>query len=845
MYMSKKCIALVLIIAASSSVFAQKKKTKKKQETTVTETVVIEAAKPASPTEPQRYAGMYTKKVDLIHTAAELKFDWDSAFVFGKATLTLKPYFYAAKTVELDAKGFKINEVGLVQNKTLTPLVYAYDGKKLVITLDKEYSRNQEFKVQIDYVGMPDKLKVGGSAAITADKGLYFINKGGKNPNKPRQIWTQGETESNSCWLPTIDGPQEKHTQELYITVPDEYVTLSNGLLKYSTVNADGTRTDAWKQDLPHSTYLTMMAIGKYAVVKDKWRDMEVSYYVEPEYEQYARLIFGKTPKMLECFSTTLGVDYPWDKYAQVIARDYVSGAMENTSATIHGEFMQVDDRDYLDVGDGNEDVISHELFHHWFGDLVTCESWANLPLNESFATYGEYIWEEYEYGRDAADYIGQSDQNAYLQGGKNSMKTLFRPDYMDKEDMFDLFSYQKGGRVLYMLRRYVGDDAFYTSLRMYLEKNKFGTAEIADLRMAFEEVTGEDLNWFFNQWFTQPGQPDLNISYAWNESNKTTTVSITQKQDLSVYPLYKLPIDVDLYVNGVKNRERIWVTQANQEFSFASTRKPDLVNVDAEKMLLCTKNDEKTKEDFIFQYTIAPLYLDRYEALEGLEKYKEEDDAQKIIVKALSDPFWNIRSVSLSKIKNLNAANKEIAYTAIVAISQTDAKAAVRARAVNVLATEYAAKDHSSLFKKTLADKSNNVAGNSLKAIAKSNVAEAMNVAQSIENTKSNTLKTAIAEIYATNGTAAQNTFFVTALGKSSGFNGIGLINQYKNYLLRMDATLAKSGIDVLKNMYADGNSYVKYTIKNALSSIAKSYELDDADSVKKQAEEATATME
>lgn len=847
--MFKKALIITLAIAVSIGASAQKKKDKKKKQEE--EAAVAAAAVPETVAEPEEaapakpYAAMYTRTTDLIHTSAEVKFDWDSAFIFGKATLTLKPYFYPSNTLSLDANGMKLNEVSLIQSKGKLPLKYVYDGKKLIITLNKTYTRNDEYKIYIDYVGMPDKLTVGGSAAINSDKGLYFINKGGKNPNKPRQIWTQGETESNCSWLPTINGPQEKHTQELFITVPDQYVTLSNGLLKFSTVNPDGTRTDAWKQELPHSTYLSMMAIGKYAVVKDKWRDMEVSYYVEPEYESYARLIFGKTPEMIECFSKTLGVDYAWDKYSQVVARDYVSGAMENTSATLHGEFIQVDDREYLDAGDGNEDVISHELFHHWFGDLVTCESWANLPLNESFATYGEYIWEEYKYGRDAADYIGQSDLTAYLRSPNTSEKTLFRPDYEDKEDMFDVVTYQKGGRVLFMLRKYLGDEAFYAGLKLYLERFKFGNAEIADLRSAFEDVCGEDLNWYFNQWFYKPGHPDLDIAYAWDEANKSTKVIISQNQNKK-FPIYRLPIDVDIYVNGSKTRQRVWVEKQKEEFYFATAAKPDLINVDAEKMLLGTKNDNKAAAEWIFQYKNAPLYLDRYEAIEALaDKFKEDEAAQKTIMDALKDKFWNIRILALSKVKGLNSANKESLYATITAMAQSDERSAVRNKALGLINTEYSAKDNNALLKKTINDPSYLVAAASMKAMAKTNAADALAVAKSLENSKSPVMRNAVADIYSSNGTVADNAFFVSALNKSSGFSGITLVNAYKTYLLRMDGTTAKAGIDLLKKMHPDAQAFVKTTIKNALKSIAKSYaDQPDAEAVKQYATEAVDSL-
>ncbi|TAE02864.1 MAG: M1 family peptidase, partial [Bacteroidetes bacterium] len=446
---------------------------------------------------------------DLVHTNLDVRFEWAKAYLHGKAILTLKPHFYPSNRLELDAKGFEIREVALLstnQGKTAkTPLKYTYDGKMINIELNKSYVKDEKYNIFIDYTAKPDELpKGGGSEAITEDKGLYFINKDGKDPNKPMQIWTQGETEASSCWFPTIDAPNQKSTQEIAMTVDKKYITLSNGLMTSTKTNADGTRTDIWKQNKPHAPYLFMMAVGEFAIVKDKWRNIEVNYYVEPKYKDSAKDIFGfgKTPKMIEFFSKILKVDYPWDKYHQIIVRDYVSGAMENSSAVIFGEFAQQTKRELLDLN--HEDIVAHELFHHWFGDLVTCESFSNLPLNESFATYAPYLWFESEYGQDFMDHERYKSLQGYFQEAEETTKDLIRYFYKSREDMFDAHSYNKGGGVLHMLRRYVGDDAFFTALNLYLTQNKFGSAEIHDLRLAFEKVTGEDLNWFFNQWFLQ-----------------------------------------------------------------------------------------------------------------------------------------------------------------------------------------------------------------------------------------------------------------------------------------------------------------------------------------------------
>ncbi|MDC0339312.1 M1 family metallopeptidase, partial [Flavobacteriales bacterium] len=443
------------------------------QETSSIENIIEEEEE--EPAMRKHYNPSEKRVNDLLHTKLKVSFDWENQQLNGEAYLTLRPYFYATDSLTLDAKAMDIHSVRENDEKAME-LAYTYDGQFLRIKLPKEYKRTEQYNIYIKYTAKPEEVKQEGSSAISDAKGLYFINHDGADKNKHMEIWTQGETEASSAWFPTIDSPNEKTTEEIYMTVQDKYTTLSNGLLVESTPNENGTRTDYWKMEQPHSPYLFMMAVGEFEIVKDTWRkkdssEIEVNYYVEKKFEPHARAIFGKTPKMIEHFSELLGVEYPWSKYSQVVVRDYVSGAMENTSATIHGEFLYQTKREIIDGG--NESIIAHELFHHWFGDLVTCESWANLPLNESFANYSQFLWDDFEYGRMEADMNAYGEMEGYFlsaqQGGHVDM---IRFDYQSKEDMFDGHSYNKGGRILNMLRSYVGDEAFFASLKLYLTKN-------------------------------------------------------------------------------------------------------------------------------------------------------------------------------------------------------------------------------------------------------------------------------------------------------------------------------------------------------------------------------------
>ena len=784
-----------------------------------------------SPYSPEIYRGTEKRTNDLIHTKLEVSFDWKKAWMYGKATLTLKPYFYPTSELTLDAKGFEIKEISMVTATGKTPLTYLYntdtipDTLQININLGKTFSRNEEYTIFIDYIAKPNTLTVGGSAAISSDKGLYFINNEGLEKDKPMQIWTQGETEATSCWCPTIDKPNERCTDEISITIEDKYQTLSNGVLVSSKKNTDGTRTDYWKMDLPHAPYLFMMAIGEYSIVKDNWKGMPVNYYVEKDYEQYARAIFGNTPEMIEFFSNKLGVKYAWPKYSQVIVRDYVSGAMENTTATVLGEFLQQTARELLD--ESNEDVISHELFHQWFGDLVTCESWSNIPLNESFATYGEYLWREYKYGRDDADQLAQSDLSTYLDEASYKQVDLIRFNYDTREDMFDSHSYAKGGRVLHMLRKYLGDDAFFAGLNKYLNDNKFNSVEIENLRLAMEAVSGEDLHWFFDEWFLNSGHPSLDIYSQYDAENKLISINIDQLQDTATAPIYTLPMDIDIYANGKVERHRIIMDRASQVFTFNSDVQPDLVNVDAEKMLLCYKTDNKSVPEYIFQYQHAPLYLDRYESVEWLSIDQFSDTtARALMESALNDKHWSIRQFVLDTLL-IDASTSTEVKNKIVDMATHDPKSYVRGSALRRL-SDLAGINQEEILLNALKDSSYSVISNAMIALYELDPAKGVEQARKFMHEDNFSIKYTVLSILGNEGVATDNDFFLSKLSESSGYEAYYVMIYYEPFLQRMnDFYVIQKGVDELKKIALDEeNFWMSYSAQTILTGLVTTYE-------------------
>ncbi|WP_345992503.1 M1 family aminopeptidase [Chryseobacterium sp. Chry.R1] len=676
------------------------------------------------------YRATHTKVTELKHTKLKVNFDYQKEQMNGEEWLTASPYFYPTNQLVLDAKSMLIHEVALDNNGKKSPLKYEYKDDVLTITLDKTYQKDQDYTVYIKYTSRPNEVKQEGSAAINDAKGLYFINAQGKDPDKPTQIWTQGETESSSAWFPTIDKPNQKTTQEIYMTVPEKYVTLSNGLLKDSQKEANGLRTDHWVMDKRHSTYLFFMGVGDYAIVKDKWKNIPVDYYIEKEYEPYAKQIYGNTPEMIEFFSKKMGYDYPWAKYAQISGRDYVSGAMENTTATLHGSDILQKPGQLIDENKW-EDTIAHELFHHWFGDLVTAESWSNLTVNESFANYSEYLWNEYKYGKDQADYHQMSDVNMYIHNPADFNKNLVRFNYDSREDVFDLVTYQKGGGILHMLRNYLGDDAFFAGMNDYLKTNEYKNGEAHQLRLSFEKVSGKDLNWFFNQWYFGSGHPKLSYSYTFEPVKKQISLVISQSQEQP----FQFPLAIDVYDNGKPKRYNVWVNaEAKNTFNFDVSKTPDLVNINADGILVSEITETKTPEQNLIQFNGSKEFKSRYTALKAIkDQVGKNPAATKLLSAALKDPYFRVRMKALELMDLSNPEQAKALAADVEKLATNDPKTLVQGAAVAALA-KTKDKKYLPVFEKGVGAVSNSVRGNSLSAILTVDPSKAGTLADKID---------------------------------------------------------------------------------------------------------------
>jgi aminopeptidase N len=747
---------------------------------------------------------------DLMRTKLAVRFDYAKRYLYGQEWVTLKPHAYATDTLRLDAKGMDIKAVALMQGADRQPLKYEYNQQQLLIHLGRLIPPGEAYTIYLDYTAKPDELNAKAGVAIQGAKGLYFINPDSAVSGKPRQIWTQGEPDANSVWFPTLDEPNQKTTQEISLTVPSRYTTLSNGRLVGQVAAGPGLRTDTWKMDEPHAPYLVMLAVGDFRRVQDTWRGKEVAYYLEPQYAAQARAIFGKTPRMLEFFSQRLGVEFPWTKYSQIVCRDFVAGAMENTSASLFGEQAQGSARELLDWQyAGVEREIAHELFHHWFGDYVTCESWANLTMNESFANFSEILWAEHEYGPDAGAQQADLGLREYFSSPANATKPLVRVRYGAKDDLFDAVTYQKGGNILNMLRAYLGEDVFFRGLQRYLMQNTFATGESHQLRLALEEVSGQDLNWFFDQWYYRAGHPVVRIDYQWDAVRKRQAVMVHQTQ--AGLP-FQLPLLVDVYCQGHAQRYSATLRHAVDTLYFPAPTRPDLVNVDAEKVLVWQKEDHKSLAEFAYQYRHAARYLDRREALQAAQTQLADPVAQHLLLAGLTDTSPALRQLAIEQLDLKDETLRKAAAPVLAKLAAAGGSNQVQAAALTALGS-LQDKRYSALFTKSLSSQSYQVQGAALQALLPLAPAQALARATAFEADNKGALTVALVTVYGRVGGSAQWPSIRTKFDAADPNGQFRMLPGLSELLGRLDdPTALTQGINRIKDLVVQYKPHVNY---------------------------------
>ncbi len=505
----------------------------------------------------------------------------------------------------------------------------------------------------------------------------------------------------------------------------------------------------------------------------------------------------------MDFYSKITGINYPWNKYSQIVVRDYVSGAMENTTATLHGEYVQKTPRELLDQNE--EGTICHELFHQWFGDYVTAESWSNITLNESFATLSEILWAGQDKGKDAEDAERYDKLQSYLSTTKNGISPkLVRFHYKQREEVFDEVSYPKGSVILYALKNYLGDKAFFAGLNLYLRNHAFQSAEASDLRLAFEQVSGLDLQEYFNQWYYSGGHPVLDISSHFESG--VLSIEVSQIQDKGM-GYFKFPLKIGIYnqinesgkVKSWQETKVLTVDGLKQTYKFTLSQKPIFIDYDVDKILVGEILDHKKIEDYISAYTLTHSYSNRMEAVQNALKDSVGVNANSLLIKALHDPYYKIRKEVISGLHLTNAQNLSLFETELKNIILNDPFTVVRAAAIEKFAETYKTK-YKELYLNGLKSQSYEVIASSLTGLLNLSPNEGESLISSFDpETKIHLLKP-IGRFYASKGEDGMAPFFEKIFLSGTNNQKFLIFRNYIAYLSKNTSPkISQNGVDAI----------------------------------------------
>ncbi|GAC1675556.1 MAG: M1 family aminopeptidase [Candidatus Acidiferrum sp.] len=595
-----------------------------------------------------------SRDYDLQHSKIFFSFDLDHKTVLGDVTHTLVILRNNTSKLSFDSVALEIETVTV--NKSAAK--FETTGTRLNVSLPAPAKAGDKFDIEIKYQGKPNK-------------GLYFILPDKDYPNRPRQVWSQGESEDTRYYIPTYDYPNDRLTTETILTVPASWLTVSNGKLVSVSDAPGGMKTWTWKESVPSSTYLFSIVAGELDEVKDSWRDIPVTYYAPKSRGDRLVPTYSRTPAMIELFSKKLGVDYPWEKYAQSMVDDFVAGGMENSSATTNTSSSLVHPSLIPEYTVNEDPLISHELAHQWFGDLVTCKDWGNIWLNEGFATFMEKVWSEANFPREQSEYERWTDARHWFAQSNLFRKPIVRHDFDDSGE-FDGNAYTKGGWVLDMLRHQLGEEAFYRGLQHYLEVNRGKNVVTADLVKAIEEATHANVDLFFTQWVYGAGAPKFDLSYVYDPAKHEValTVKQTQKREGRV-GLFHIPTEVEITTASGAKSFPVPVYRETETFTYPVDTAPLLILFDKGGHVLKTADFHKERKEWLYQLKNATEFSDRADAATALGKRKNDGEAVEALADILSNARdWTIRAVAADSLGQIggSAASKHLLEAASTA---------------------------------------------------------------------------------------------------------------------------------------------------------------------------------
>jgi len=580
--------------------------------------------------------------VDVRHTRLEVRLDPTRRFLAGTVTHTLAALDEGVTEIELHADELTILSAADGQGRTL-PFTHA-EGRVL-LRLKAPLALGAETQVTLAYEGAPRR-------------GLYFVAPDAARPDKPHQAWTQGQDEDSRYWFPCFDHPGEKASTEVLARVPKRYQALSNGALVGRTPHQDGSVTWHWRQALPHSAYLVTLVVGEFEEIKLESPRVPLSVWVRPGQAGRVQAAFGRTAKMMEVFERRFGVAYPWEKYAQVVVEDFIFGGMENTSATTLIDVALFDERAGLDYD--ADDLIAHELAHQWWGDLLTCRDWPHAWLNEGFATWCETLFREEHLGAEEAAYERHTQRAGYLdEDASEYRRAIVDRRYVEPIDLFDRHLYEKGGCVLHMLRKELGEEPFWRSIRTYAGAHRGQSVVTEDLIRAVERATGRNLEWFFDQWVFRGGHPELTCAWKFDAKTKDLALTVRQGQagDELTPEAFRFHLDVEaVFAGGRRQRHRLEVTRRDHTLHIPCEDAPERVRFDPDGDILATLELEGGPDAQRTALAKDEAAIVRVRAAAALGKDATQATADAL-AKALHDPFWGVGLEAATALGRLRTA--------------------------------------------------------------------------------------------------------------------------------------------------------------------------------------------
>jgi aminopeptidase N len=622
-------------------------------------------ARERRPFQPEHVEPQYPRdrRADTRHIRLEVVLDFEHKRITGTATHRLAAIVDGVSALEFDAAELRVSAV----RAGAEPATFETADSKLRVALPHALAAGQEIEIAIDYAAEPRR-------------GLYFVGPDDAYPRKPVEAWTQGEDEDSRYWFPCYDYPNDRITSEVIATVPEKFTAISNGALVAETRDpARATRTFHWRHEVPHSSYLITLAAGEFAAVEERAGNVPVIYYVHPGREDDARRAFGNTPRMIQFFERRIGVPYPYAKYAQVAVTDFIFGGMENTSATTQTADTLHDARAHLDFK--SDPLVAHELAHQWWGDLLTCRDWAHAWLNEGFATYFEAMWCEEDLGADEFAWNLRQDRENYLdEDAHHYRRPIVCNRYRNPIELFDRHLYEKGSLVLHMLRRVTGDELFFKSLSSYCTRHRGGNVITHDLQRAFDDTTGRNLDFFFDQWVYKEGHPEIEVSSAYDDKRKLASVTVKQTHKTAAATgLFRFPVTIALMdADGRETRHQVEIKDKEHVFNFPTAEAPKAVRFDPEYDVLKTLKHKRGREALELALKHAPEAIGRAGAARELGKEGSPQATAVLRDALLNDKFWGVQADAAAALGEIRTTSALDALIAGLAVAHPKARRAV-----------------------------------------------------------------------------------------------------------------------------------------------------------------------